>query len=175
MKSNAGQPPDIVYHNGSFSSVLKLTEALDAVGYKGTQANGVGYDPRLVGATALNNTYTILQWAPTEASNVPAIEQLKADFAKYAPGSVIGLPQMAGYWSADFFLEALQKAGRNVTVDGLVKTINGGFSYYHAGAVPEARFPLLHTQSTPCEVTTHLIDKHYEPVGPLACGTLLKK
>ena len=175
MKSNKGGQPDVVLIVGDFNPVVKLTEALNAAGYTGKHLNPVGYDPRLAGFESLQNTYTILQWQPGIDTDVPAIRQMADDFAKYAPGETISLPAMAAYWSADMFLDAIEKAGPDLTVDSLISTLNSGeYSYYVEGAVPETRWPLNHNVNAPCGAVTLLQNQEYTIVSDLVCGSMVK-
>ncbi|OHV48945.1 ABC transporter substrate-binding protein [Pseudofrankia sp. BMG5.36] len=172
MTSNKGAPPDIMVLSLSFPSTLKLTEALRAAGFTGEIVNQVGYDPRLAGFASFKDSLTYLQWAPLESStSSPGLDQLKKDFARYAPNQKISLTAMAGYWSADFFLTAAEKAGPNLTATSLLKLLNGGgYTYEVPGAVAESRWPLNHNVPTPCGSAVRLVAGHYEVVQPLACG-----
>lgn len=63
--------------------------------------------------------------APTK----PASDQASADCTnavnKYAPGTKVSMDTLWGCASAQLFVYALQKAGTNLTRDGLVKTLEG--------------------------------------------------
>jgi ABC-type branched-subunit amino acid transport system substrate-binding protein len=175
MRSNGGKPPDMIYHTVTFQNVLKLTAAFKAAGYHGAQINAVGYDPRLAGSKDLDGSYVALQWTAGVATDVPAVRQMVDDFKKYAPDQQLSLPAMAGYWSADFLVNALAKTGRNLTVDSFLKTLNSGsFTNYVPGALPESRWPLNHLIGTPCEAAVRLQNDAYTPVGPLTCGVLAR-
>jgi ABC-type branched-subunit amino acid transport system substrate-binding protein len=174
MTSNKGAPPDVVFYIADFSSVVKLTGALDAAGFRGKNLNPIGYDPRLASFKDLDQSYTVLLWEPGVDTSIPAIRQMADDFAKYAPGTTISLPAMAGYWAADMFVTAATKVGRNLTVDGLLKVLNNNYSNYVAGALPESRWPLNHLISTPCAATVQLTGGKYDVTGKLACSSLIK-
>ena len=82
---------------------------------------------------------------------------------------------MAGYWSADFVVNALTKTGRNLTVDSFLKTLNGGsFAEYQQGALAESRWPLNHVTGVPCTGTALLDSGKYTQVGSLVCGQIVK-
>ncbi|EFC84143.1 ABC transporter substrate-binding protein [Parafrankia sp. EUN1f] len=175
MTSNNGAPPDVVLYVADFNSVIKMTAAMTAAGYEGKNLNPVGYDPRLAGFKDLQKSYTIVQWQPGVDTSVPAIKQLTEDFAKYAPDQAISLPAMAGYWAADMFVQAATKAGRDLTVDKLLKVLNSDYSYYVEGAVPETRWPLNHNISSPCASIVQLNGDKYDITSKLSCGSLIKK
>ena len=55
--------------------------------------------------------------------------QLVADVQKVAPDQPIDQSVIAGYWSADLFLAAVKKAGKNLTAASLLKAANHNFTY----------------------------------------------
>ncbi|KPM50879.1 branched-chain amino acid ABC transporter substrate-binding protein [Frankia sp. CcI49] len=178
MTSDGGAPPDVVLYIADFNSVIKLTEALAAAGYQGKNLNPVGYDPRLAATSfeGLQQSYTILQWQPGSDTGVPAVKQLADDLAKYAPKATLSLPTMAGYWAADMFVRAATEAGKDLTVDSLLKVLNSGdYTNYVEGALPETRFPVNHVIGAPCASIVQLNGNQYDIITDLACGTLIKK
>jgi ABC-type branched-subunit amino acid transport system substrate-binding protein len=175
MKSNNGSQPDVVLYVADFNSIVKLIGAMEAAGYTGKNLNPVGYDPRLATFSGLQKTYAILQWAPGIDTGVPAVKQMVADFAKYAPGTAVSLPAMAGYWAADMFTTAATKVGRNLTVNSLLKMLNNNYSNYVPDALPETRWPLNHFATAPCAALVQLNDKHYTVTSKLACGSLIAR
>ncbi|MBX6388222.1 MAG: ABC transporter substrate-binding protein [Frankia sp.] len=172
MTSADGGPPDVVYHVEDTASVLRLVPALTSAGYPGKQISPL-YDPRLAGLADLDGTYQNVQWMPAEDTDNEAIEQMRADFAKYAPDQVLSLAAMAGYWSADFFVKAITEVGRDLTVDALVDLINGGYTNHVPGALPETRWPDNHVSSVPCSAVLQLKDGKFHTVAELSCGSLL--
>ncbi|WP_261574103.1 ABC transporter substrate-binding protein [Frankia gtarii] len=176
MTSNGGQPPDLVLYVADFNSVVKLTGALKAAGFKGKNLNVIGYDPRLaaIGFPGLQDSYTLMQWEPGVDNAVPAVRQMADDFKKYAPSAVLSLPAMAGYWSADMFVTAATKAGRDLNVNSLLKMLNSNYSYSVPGAVAETRWPLSHFATTPCGSISQLVGKQYNIITKLSCGSLVK-
>ncbi|KPM52184.1 branched-chain amino acid ABC transporter substrate-binding protein [Frankia sp. R43] len=171
MTSNDGQAPDVVYHSSDFQSVLKLSTALKAAGYEGKQVSPT-YDPRLVGVKDFDGNYGSLQWLPASDDANPTNKQLLADLAKYAPGQVASLPTMAGYFAADMFLTAAEKAGPDLTVDKLLAVLNNNYSYQLPGSLPESRWPLNHFISTPCSSVAQIKDGAWRITGPLRCGSV---
>ncbi|WP_007508509.1 ABC transporter substrate-binding protein [Pseudofrankia saprophytica] len=172
MRADKGAPPDLIVTIVDFAPALKLIDALRAAGYQGKILTPLGYDPRLTGLKDLDGTYTLVQWAPAESGSA-ADDQLKADFAKYAPDQAIGLTAMAGYWTADFFIDALKKTGKDLTLANLLKTLNGGsYSYHVPGAVGETQWPVNHSTSVPCASVVQLTGGKYEQTVKLACTPL---
>ncbi|WP_307874546.1 ABC transporter substrate-binding protein [Frankia nepalensis] len=172
MAADKGAPPDLIVTIVDFAPAIKLITALRAAGYEGKILTPLGYDPRLTGFKDLEDTYTLVQWAPVESGSA-GVKQLEADFAKYAPGQPITLTAMAGYWSADFFLDAIEKTGPDLTVANLLKTLNGGsYSYHVPGAVGETQWPVNHNAAAPCASVVHLAGGKYTEAVKLACTPL---
>ncbi|ADP83731.1 ABC transporter substrate-binding protein [Pseudofrankia inefficax] len=177
MTAAGGAPPQVVVYATDFAASTKITQALAAAGFTGKNINAVGYDPRLAAANfaGLQKSYTLLQWSPTEDASSPGVQQLIADFRKYAPDAAISLPTMAGYWAADMFLDAVTKTGKNLTVNTFLKTLNTSYSYYVDDAVPQTRFPLNHVVNAPCGSLVQLDGTKYDVATRLSCGQVLKK
>jgi hypothetical protein len=99
---------------------------------------------------------------------------MQADATKYSPkGTVLSLPFQAGWFSADMFLAALQKTGKDLTVDSLVKTLNDGWTYNLPGALAEVRFPVNHVVGTPCGSVVQLQGAKWVQVVKLSCGQIV--
>ncbi|WP_285223055.1 ABC transporter substrate-binding protein [Frankia nepalensis] len=172
MSSNAGAPPDVVYFITDFASGQKLVQALKAAGYPGKFLSPF-YDPALVGLKDFDGMYATSSWLPgIDDTNVKATKMV-ADFKKYAPDQRISISALAGYWSADLFVDALSAAGRDLTVDTFVDFLNKDWVHGGEGAVPETRWPLNHFATTPCSSISQLKDGAWHPVTELSCGSLL--
>ena len=92
-------------------------KALNAAGYTGDTSLAF-YDPRIAGP--LENTIVITPFAPFE-SDLPAMKQLIADVKAFKPDTTLALSVEAGYLSADMFIKAMQKIGKNPTPEKLQK------------------------------------------------------
>lgn len=169
MTSNDGGPPAMVYQVLDFSNTSTLTQAMVAAGYEGKLVNAVGYDPRLADFEGFDGSYTTLQWAPFEATEIEFVEQMHADFDEYAPDTTRGLPAAAGYIAADMFLAALEATGPDLTVDAFLETLNGGWVYSTPGFRGDARFPENHVLGVPCSNLVLLQDGEYS-AGPFSCS-----
>ena len=114
MTSNNGGIPDAVFVLGGASNVFGMQQALIANGYLGLFTNQLQYAPNLVAPAV--SAIVLTQTAPVEtAAENPAMQQLVTDVQKVAPDQPIDQSVVAGYWSADLFLAAVQKAGKNLT------------------------------------------------------------
>jgi branched-chain amino acid transport system substrate-binding protein len=144
LTSNNGGPPDYVEMVNSVSDTIGLYKKLVQLGYKGVAQGFTNYDPRLLGAT--KGLVSEIQFAPYEsASTIPAVQQMITDLKAYQPNVVLGQALAAGYWTADFFIQALKKAGPNLTREAFYNAINGGFTYDSGGGLLSVQWPLAHT------------------------------
>jgi len=172
VTSNRGTIPDAVFVVGGPSNVYGMQQALSANGYLGLFTNQIEYAPDLVAPAA--STVVFTQTAPTEsASTNSAMQQLVADVHKIAPDQPIDQGVVAGYWSADLFLAALKKAGKNLTPAGLVKAANRKFTYEVPDTVGPTTFPAAHAVPTPCGALVTSDGTAYSVKVPYACGRVV--
>ncbi len=170
MTSNDGGPPAMVYQVIDFANTSAITQGLVAAGYEGKLVNAVGYDPRLAGFEGFEGSFTTLQWAPFEATDVEFVEQMNADFDEYAPELNRGLLGAAGYIAADMFLTALEDVGPDLTVDSFLETLNGGWTYSTPEFRGETRYPENHVLGVPCSGTVQLQNGEFSVATPIICG-----
>jgi ABC-type branched-subunit amino acid transport system substrate-binding protein len=170
MTSNDGGPPAMVYQVIDFANTSAITQGLVAAGFEGKLVNAVGYDPRLAGFEGFEGSFTTLQWAPFESTDVEFVEQMNADFDEYAPELNRGLPSAAGYIAADMFLTALQDAGPDLSVDSFLETLNGGWTYSTPAFRGETRYPENHVLGVPCSNVVQLQAGEFSAVTPIICG-----
>ncbi len=64
-------------------------------------------------------------WPDPVHSKKPAMVEYKKMLEKYAPGHVPNRYSLFGYFYAKLFAEALQKAGKDITREKLIKTLEG--------------------------------------------------
>ena len=145
LTSNAGQPPDLVTIVGSVSDTLLLYQKLTQLGYKGVVQDYDLYDPHFAANT--KGLVTNIQIEPFEvASSVPAVQTMINDLKAYNPNVSLSQPSAAGYWTADFFIQALKKAGPDLSREALYNAINSGFTYtYNGGGGLPVKWPLGHS------------------------------
>ncbi len=172
MTSKNGTMPDAVFVLGGVSNVLGMQQALTANGFLGLFTNQLQYSPNLVAPAVGAIVYT--QTAPVEtAADNPAMQQLVTDMQKYAPGVPIDQSAVAGYWSADLFLEAVQKAGKNLTAASLERAANAKFSYSVPNTVGPTVFPAAHSLPTPCGALVASNGTAYAVKVPYTCGRVV--
>jgi ABC-type branched-subunit amino acid transport system substrate-binding protein len=171
MVANAGRAPDVVVAVGSYSNVLLVRTALAAAGFAGVFSDSLEYDPQLVASA--QGAAVFLQTAPVEsASSTPAMQRLVDDVHKYAPGQTIDPSVIAGYLSADFFLQVLAKQPKNPTPSSFARTA-AGFTYSLSGVVGPTRFPAAQTQPIPCGSLVQSNGTAYTVKVPYTCAKKL--
>jgi ABC-type branched-subunit amino acid transport system substrate-binding protein len=173
LASNGGKAPRAVFVVGSYSNVAAVQQALRDASYFGTFTNLVQYDPNLVAPAAGASVF--VQTAPTEAAaTTPAMKQLVDDVQKAAPDQPINQSVIAGYLSADLFLAAVQKAGKDLTVGKLISAANKNFTYQLQGVAGPTKFPGAHAQPTPCGSLVQSDGTAFKVVTAYMCGKVVK-
>jgi branched-chain amino acid transport system substrate-binding protein len=143
LTANSGAAPDLIECVCSFSDTLQLYKKVMQLGYKGIFQGFTDYDPRILGTSL--GIITEIEFAPFEdGSKIPAVQQMTTDLDAYKPGIVHSLPVASGYWTADFIIAALKKAGPNLSREALYNAINSGFTYAYGGAVGPVSWPSAH-------------------------------
>jgi hypothetical protein len=143
LTANGGNPPDALEILGDFGTTLGLDKKLIQLGYKGITLGFTDYDPRIVGTT--KGMDTLLQYAPFEqAADVPAIQQMINDLSAYKPNIPHTQAVESGWLTADFLIQALKKAGPNLSREALFNAINSGFTYDNQGVSVPVKWPVAH-------------------------------
>ena len=173
LTSNGGKAPESIFVVGNISNVLGLQQALRAAGFGfGVLTNQLEYGPNLVAPSV--GSFVMVQTAPTEsAATNPAVAQMIADVQRVAPGTPITQAVTAGYWSADLFLAAVEKAGKNLTPQSLLKAANTKFTYKVANTVGPTIFPAAHSKPTPCGALVTSNGTAYSVKVPYTCGAVV--
>jgi ABC-type branched-subunit amino acid transport system substrate-binding protein len=173
LVSNGGKPPRAFFVVGSYSSITGVQQALRDGGYFGTFTNLMQYDPNLVAEAAGASVF--VQTAPVEvAANNAAMKQLVADVQKAAPDQAINQSVVAGYLSADMFLAAVKKTGKDLTAGRLVTAANKKFTYELPGVAGPTKFPAAHSVPTPCGSLVRSDGTTFKILTPYTCGKVVK-
>jgi ABC-type branched-subunit amino acid transport system substrate-binding protein len=151
MTANNGGPPDLVEMVNSVSDTIGLYKKLVQLGYKGIAQGFTNYDPRLLtGAT--KGLVTEIQFTPYEEANqqppTPTsrrLQQMIADVKAYSPSTALGLAVAAGYWTADFIIQVLEKVGPDVSREAFYNAANTGFTFTTDGVLEPVMWPQGHT------------------------------
>jgi branched-chain amino acid transport system substrate-binding protein len=143
IQSNGGHQPDLIEIVGSFADSLELYKKLTQLGYKGIVQGFTDYDPRIVGTS--KGMVTEIQFVPFEdAPTNPAVKQMVTDLKAYKSDIAFSLPVASGYWTADFFIAALKKAGPKLSREAFYNAINSGFTYDYNGGLAPVSWPAAH-------------------------------
>jgi ABC-type branched-subunit amino acid transport system substrate-binding protein len=132
MTSNDGGPPDMaLLYLASIPATLGLQNGLRDAGFEGPIMNTQTYDPQLAAPSNTGSVY--VQFGAFEtADTVPAVKTMLDDLeaADVAPTVLAA----AGWLSADMFIEALKKTGKNLTIENFQKAANK-LTYKRTGLV----------------------------------------
>ena len=148
MTSNSGKAPDVVLAVGSYSNIALAKRALTEAEFKGLFTDSIEYDPQLV--VGAEGATVFLQTAPVEsAKTAPAMQQLVDDVRKVAPTQPIDPAVIAGYLSADLFLQVLAQRPTDLSPATFLTAANR-YTYEVPGVVGPTKFPKARTRPTPC-------------------------
>ncbi len=169
MTANTGKPPDMIYIASGPATAFPLSRALFEAGYKGVVQHST-YAPQVVAAA--KGQYVVNTFATTE-SNTP--EMAKIVSTLHAGGvTLIGQPEMAGYFSADMFVQILKKVGPNLTPQTFRQTA-ASFTYAIPNVVGPTYYPAGFQAGAPCgEIVTSNGIK-WSIAVPYACSTVVLK
>ena len=78
-------------------------------------------------------------WPDPVHSKKPAVAEYRKTLEKYAPGHVANRYSIFGYFYGKLFVEALQRAGKEVTREKLIKTLEG-IKNWENGIIPPVSF-----------------------------------
>ena len=171
MTSNNGGPPDIIIMLfASIPSTLGLQGALQADGFKGPIENTQTYDPQLAGPSKGGSVY--VQFGAFEtASTVPGVKQMVTDLQK--AGAPLGVLSAVGYLSADMFIAALKKAGKNLTTASFQKAASK-LKYNVANTAGPTSFPADRVQPGVCGTLVTANGTGYDVTVPYFCSEVVK-
>ncbi len=118
LDSNGGNGPDAMWIAAGLTDALNLPKALRAAGYKGLIMSAY-YSDALI--KPLEDTYVMTSFAPFEQHSA-GTDKMVADIKAFKPDAKPSPTMAAGYFAADFFIKAVQKAGtKNLTRESLQK------------------------------------------------------
>jgi ABC-type branched-subunit amino acid transport system substrate-binding protein len=170
MTANNGKPVDVVFVVTSFSNVLGLSKALLTAGFTGILTNAVAYDARVVSAASGQTVFTQFS-LPEAAPDNPNMQKVVDTLKKYLPSDQsITQGVLAGYFSADFFVKAVKKAGKNLTPQSLQKAASK-FKYEIKDVIGPTPFPNAFKFGTPCGALAQSDGTAYNVAVPYACYT----
>jgi branched-chain amino acid transport system substrate-binding protein len=157
---------------------IKLSQTLQQHGMGATVQYWLdGYDQATLdqNAAAMDGAYFLLQQTPFEVSRTaPGVyrgtDAFLAALRRYAPGTLPSTPALAGWVSADLFVQGLRAAGHEPTRSAVVAAINRLTAYTADGAMPPVDWRVAHTGVSPIDCTTFVraVGRRFVPVwgGP---------
>jgi ABC-type branched-subunit amino acid transport system substrate-binding protein len=170
MTANNGKPVDAIFVVTSFTNVLGLSKALLAAGFAGILTNAVAYDTRIVSAAKGQTVFTQFS-LPEAAPDNPNMQTVVDTLKKYLPSDqAITQGVLAGYFSGDFFVKAVKKAGKNLTPESLQKA-TAKMSYSIKDVVGPTPYPDAFKYGTPCGALATSDGSAYSVTVPYACFT----
>ena len=163
----AGGPPAVALLLTSPPATTAIARLLAQSGFTGTVATDASmYEPT---APAIASGMTVLvPSAPLEQATA-ANRRLAADVEAFAPGTKATSAMVAGYWSADLFLQVLAKVGKHLTRERFL-AVARRFGYAVPATVGRSQWPAAHTQGVPCGALVQSDGSRYYVAEPYACG-----
>jgi hypothetical protein len=171
MTSNNGKPPELLYMASGPTAAFPLSKALRQAGYKGVIVHST-YAPQLVASAA---TQQVINTFATTESNSPAMTKIVQTL--HAGGvTQIGQPELAGYYSADMFVQILKKVGPDLTPERF-QQVASTFTYSIPGAVGPTYYPAGFQTGPPCGEMVTSNGATWSVSVPFGCyvNTALKK
>jgi branched-chain amino acid transport system substrate-binding protein len=169
MTSADGGQPDVAFIVISQNNLLGFAPALDAAGFEGLQTNAVLYSPQA--AAIVKGDVVLTQFAtPEAASDTPTVQEFVDAVEAVDPEAIINQPTIAGYISADMFIQALKKAGKNPTSESIQKAA-AKLSYSIKGMVGPTKYPKGFKQGTPCGQLSESDGTEFSVAVPFQCFT----
>ena len=174
MSSNNGKPPDVVFLTLAVNNVSGLQNKLLELGYQGVLTNAVGYDPR----TAAQNvgTSVFIQFNAFESAQQgnTTMQQIIDEVRAVKPDQLLTQPVLAGYLSADMFIQMLKKTGKNLTETRFLRAANRNFKYELKDVVGSISFPAGHTTGGTCGTLVESDGTNYTIKVPFGCYKRVK-
>lgn len=143
---------------------IKLSQTLQQHGMGATVQYWLdGYNRRILdnNESAYQGVYFLLQQTPFEVTALhpgvyPGIDAFNAALRRYAPGTTPSGTALAGWVSADLFVQGLRAIGNDVTRTALVRAINRLTAFTADGAYPPVDWKIAHTGVNDLDCTTYV-------------------
>ncbi|HXY94085.1 MAG TPA: ABC transporter substrate-binding protein [Acidimicrobiia bacterium] len=165
MTADNGKPPDMMVCLLA-TQCINMYTPIHTGGYNGTFFSAL-YDPRL--ASVFDGALLLSSAQPTQ-DPTPATEQMQKDVDAIKPGGQITSGVLAGYLSADFFIQALKKAGASPTPEK-VQAAASTMTYTEKGLIGPTKYPASHVIPTPsCGAIVTSNGTDFSVVTPYGCS-----
>jgi hypothetical protein len=163
----AAGSPAVVLLLTSPAATAGLAQLLAGAGFTGTVAADASMYQPTTPAVASGLTL-LVPYAPLEQATAPN-RRLAADVEAFAPGTQVTPGIVAGYWSADLFLQMLAKTGKRLTRERFL-AVAQRFAYEVPSTIGASRWPAAHAQGVPCGALVQSDGLQYVVAEPYACG-----
>ena len=174
MTSNNGRPPDVVFVVTAFSNVTGIQQKLTELGYQGVLTNAVGYDPRLAAQFTGSSTYIQFNAFESAQQGNTAMQQIIDEVRALKPDQMLTQPVLAGYLSADMFVQMLKKTGKNLTETSFLRAANKNFKYDPKDLAGAVSFPAGHKTGSTCGTLVESQGASYAIRVPFGCYKRVK-
>jgi hypothetical protein len=159
--------PAVVLLLTSTVATTGIARLLAQVGFTGTVAADASMYQPTTPAVASGLT-VLVPYAPVEQSTA-ANRRLAADVEAFAPGTQLTPGIVAGYWSADLFLQMLGKTGKRLTRERFL-AVARRFAYEVPSTIGTLRWPGAHAAGVPCGALVQSDGSRYLVAEPYTCG-----
>jgi branched-chain amino acid transport system substrate-binding protein len=136
--------------------------------------NAVGYDPRL--ASQFRGSSVFIQFNAFESAQQgnTAMQQIINDVRAVKSDQMLTQPVLAGYLSADMFVEMLKKTGKNLTETRFLRVANKNFKYEPKEVAGPITFPKGHREGGTCGTLVESDGANYTIRVPFDCYKRVK-
>ena len=166
LTSDGGKQPNSIdcLVNVQCTAVL---QAVRAAGFKGTFYQTLGAVPALAKSMAGSITSSYYNTQPN-----PGLTQMETDLQAFKPGTVpISYSNVWGYFSADMFIKALKKVGRNNITPEAVQKALATQTWQIKGLIGPTIYPAsTAVSSLACSELLSDDGANYNVVSPFACS-----
>jgi ABC-type branched-subunit amino acid transport system substrate-binding protein len=166
MTSDSGKPPDAMVCLLA-TQCVNTYSLIKADNYQGTFWSAL-FDPRLV--SLFGGATSLASFQPTQQPS-PANQQMQKDVDAIKSGAQLTSGTVAGYLSADFFIQALKKAGSSPTPEK-VQAAASKMTFQIKGLIGPTKYPASTVIPTPsCGALMSSDGTQFAVVSPFACST----
>jgi len=174
MASNNGKPPDVVFVVTAVTNVTGIQNKLLELGYQGKLTNAVGYDPRLASQYVGSSVFIQFNAFESAQQGNTAMQQIIDEVRAVKADQMLTQPVLAGYLSADLFVNMLKKTGKNLTAERFLRVANKNFKYASQNVTGPITFPSAHKLGSACGTLVESDGTNYSIRVPFACYKLVK-
>jgi ABC-type branched-subunit amino acid transport system substrate-binding protein len=166
LSADGGKQPDVIDCLLA-TQCIAIWQALKAAGYKGTYFDPLGAVDVLAKTLAGTVTAAFYNTEPNGA-----LTQMGADLNAFKPGTKpVGYSNVAAYFAADMFIQALKKVGRDITPEAVQQAL-ATQTWQIQGLVGPIKYPQSTVASTPaCSalLQDNADGSGYTTLEPYAC------